>query len=946
MELRLIRNLILLLCASLTLGETAAPGAQREVWDGSNTRVLFLRSFSQGRPVMDRYIDGFVTELRKLGWNTDDIHIEALDSNGYYSPELRRIKSHYLAKAMEEHPPALVVTLQQPALNFLLGELSGYIAKQPLLIANGRLPERSRPTSQIVTQFASADYKRALQQGIELFPATKRVLVISGAGEQDVVSRAGVQAIADSFRGKLDFEFTNAMNLQDILARAASLPPDSLVLLGNLNQDVTGQRYSSYDANGYVMDVANAPVFTTFRYRVGEGVVGGVVNDTYAMGVQAAHCVYDHFRGGAPWPAGITKLPVQAHPAYDWKQLTRWKAHFDALPQDAELINVPPSLWRDYRNTTLATLGAIIVLLALSMALAFQSRRRLLAEKLHFAVARHRQAVLDNVADGIVTMNARGSIQSFNEAAARIFGVSQKDVIDQNICVLVPAFCEGPRDVERNDSFELAMQALVGNSKEMEGKRKDGAPFPLHFSVSQIIQDDRILYVGLFQDISERKKAEQEIQHLAYFDSLTQLPNRRLFLDRLAHALIAKRRSRQFGGLILVNIDHFKNLNDTLGHVWGDEMLREAARRLQKIVRAEDTVARLGSDEFVVMFENAGADADTSAKHADVVVAKILKSFQEKFDLAGQQFHGFSSLGVVIFGDDTLTSEVLMMQADMAMSHAKADGGNCHRFFDVNLQAKLTAHISLGNDLHRALERHEFFLLYQPQVDGNGDLVGVEALLRWHHPVRGVVPPSEFVPLAEQSGMVSDMGRWVMSAACTKLATWRGRPKFAGLTMAINVSALEFRHPQFVNHLFQVIDSTGVDPSRLKLELTESVMEDDLGSLAQKMNTIKQRGVGFSLDDFGTGYSSLSYLRQLPLDQLKIDKSFVADVKDDPNAAAIVRTIVALGKVMGMSIIAEGVETLAQQEFLLECGCHAFQGYLISKPLNEPGLQEILENGL
>jgi len=944
--MRVLRGLILWSCTSLALGATAAPDAKREIWDSSNARVLLLRSFSQGRPVMDRYIEGFVTELRRLGWNTDDVHIEALDSNGYYSPELRRIKSRYLAKALEEHPPAVLVTLQQPALNFLLNELPSYIARQPLLIANGRLPDKAQPTSQIVTQFASADYKRSLEEGIELFPKTKRVLVVSGAGEQDIVSRTGVVTIADSFRGRVDFEFTNTMSLQEILGRAASLPPDSLVLLGNLNQDATGERYSSYDANGLVMSVANAPVFTTFRYRVGEGVVGGVVHDTYAMGVQAARSVYGHFRGGEFWPSGVSKLPVSSSPVYDWEQLTRWKARFEALPQEAELINVPPSLWRDYRNTVLATFGAIVLLLSLLIALAFQSRRRRLAEKLHFEVAQHRQAILDNVADGIVTVDVHGCIQSFNEAAVRIFGISREKAVGQSICLFVPKLCEEQRDAAQEISVENAIRSILGHSSEMEGRRNESENFPLLLSVSEIKDGSSALYVGLIQDISERRKAEQEIQHLAYFDSLTQLPNRRLFLDRLGHALTASPRSRRFGSLILINIDHLKNLNDTLGHGWGDEMLRETSRRLKQVVRAEDTVARLGSDEFVVIFEDAGTDGDTVAGHAEVVALKILSSLRTKFYLAGQQFHCSASLGVVIFGDDSLTSEALLMQADMALAHAKSAGGNCHRFFDANLQAKLTARISLERDLHLALERDEFYLMYQPQIDELGSFVGVEALLRWLHPVRGVIPPSEFIPLAEQSGMVSDVGRWVMKTACNKLAEWRELPKYSGLTMAINVSALEFRHPQFVSHLFKVIDSTGLDPTRLKLELTESVMEDDLASLEKKMNAIRKRGVGFSLDDFGTGYSSLSYLRQLPLDQLKIDKSFVTDVQNDPNAAAIVRTIVALGKIMGMSIIAEGVETSAQKAFLLECGCHAFQGYLIAKPLNETDLREVLENRL
>jgi diguanylate cyclase (GGDEF)-like protein/PAS domain S-box-containing protein len=438
---------------------------------------------------------------------------------------------------------------------------------------------------------------------------------------------------------------------------------------------------------------------------------------------------------------------------------------------------------------------------------------------------------------------------------------------------------------------------------------------------------------GTNLDLTERKRAEAQIHHLAFYDGLTELPNRRFLVEQLRKALLGSTRSQMRGAVLFIDLDHFKELNDTMGHDVGDALLRQVAERLRACVRETDTVARLGGDEFVVMLENLHPDTAEAALEAERVGKKVLEALNRRYDIDGHPYHGTPSLGITLFDGQSEGVDALLRQADLAMYQAKAMGRNTMRFFDASMQASVDQRVALEADLREGLGRGELLLHYQPQLDASGAVVGAEALVRWQHPRRGLVPPAVFIPLAESTGLILPLGRWVLQQACEQLARWADRPETAGLSLAVNVSVHQFRDPGFVDQVLAVLSATQARPQALKLELTESVLADNIEDITRQMQQLKAHGVAFSLDDFGTGYSSLGYLKHLPLDQLKIDASFVRDVLTDPSDATIARIIITLARELQLSVIAEGVETQAQRDFLVHNGCAEFQGYLFARPM-------------
>jgi len=412
-------------------------------------------------------------------------------------------------------------------------------------------------------------------------------------------------------------------------------------------------------------------------------------------------------------------------------------------------------------------------------------------------------------------------------------------------------------------------------------------------------------------------------------------------MDRLQQTLAATTRGAREGAVLFIDLDHFKTLNDTHGHKMGDELLKEVAQRLSACVREADTVARLGGDEFVVLLDDLSDTPEDAAAQAESVGEKILSTIGLPFIIAGQEVRSTPSIGITMIGDRLTDLDETLRQADIAMYQAKAEGRNTMRFFDPELQAIIKARIQMEEDLRQGIKKDQFILYYQPQVERD-HVIGAEALIRWRHPERGMVFPTEFIPLAEETGLILDLGRWVLETACAQIAAWARRPETAHITLAVNVSARQFHQPDFVEEVLSVIERTAADPRKLKLELTESMLVDNVEDVIAKMTALRSHGLRFSLDDFGTGYSSLSYLKRLPLSQLKIDRSFVMDVLTDPNDAAIARTIIALGQSLGLKVIAEGVETEGQREFLASHGCHIYQGYLFSRPVTLEGFEEKL----
>ncbi|MFB9240493.1 EAL domain-containing protein [Massilia antarctica] len=543
--------------------------------------------------------------------------------------------------------------------------------------------------------------------------------------------------------------------------------------------------------------------------------------------------------------------------------------------------------------------------------------------------------------EAMMITDAKTVILRVNRAFSESTGYSSADVVGLTPHVL---------NSDRHDtSFFAAIWECIDRDGSWHGEiwdqRKNGEIFPNWLTITAVKNDDGVVtnYVSTQTDITTRKKAEEEIRLLAFFDTLTNLPNRRLLMDRLRQALATSSRSGRLGALMFIDLDNFKTLNDTLGHDQGDSLLRQVAERLPLCVRGGDTVARLGGDEFVVMLEELSEDSEQAATQAGTVGNQILEALNQPYILDGQEYRSTPSIGITLFSKRQNDIEELFKRADLAMYQAKAAGRNALRFFEPHMQAAVTAHVEMEAELRKALYKEEFILHYQAQVNREGQVTGAEALVRWNHPLHGLVPPGEFIPRAEESGLILPLGSWVLETACIQLARWACQPDTAALTMAVNVSSRQFRRPDFVQQLLDVLARTGADPHRLKLEITESLLLDDTEDIINKMKALQEHGVGFSLDDFGTGYSSLAYLKLLPLDQLKIDRSFVRDVLNDSNDAAIARTILALGHTLGLAVIAEGVETDAQRTFLAENGCNAYQGFLFSRPVPMKEFEILLE---
>ncbi len=532
--------------------------------------------------------------------------------------------------------------------------------------------------------------------------------------------------------------------------------------------------------------------------------------------------------------------------------------------------------------------------------------------------------------EGKAVTDAKGVYIKVNKAFTQITGYSAHEALGKNATLLD----SGVHDKEFHARVDASLQQTGGWQGEVWHKRKNGEIYPEWLTLTTVRNELGTVthYVASFSDITQRKAAEMEIEHLAFYDPLTRLPNRRLLTDRLQQALASSERNQRQGALLFLDLDNFKTLNDTHGHDKGDLLLQQVAQRLSDCIREGDTVARLGGDEFVVMLQDLSDAPADAAANAETVGEKILATLNRPYQLPGMEQHSSVSIGITLFCGQRDTIDELFKRADLALYQAKGAGRNALRFYDPEMQAAVAARAAMEVDLREGLAQQQFLLHYQPQIDAAGRLTGAEVLVRWNHPLRGLVSPMEFIPLAEDTGLILPLGRWVLEAACRQLALWETQPHSAPLNLAVNVSARQFYQPNFKDEVLGILDSTGARPDRLKLELTESLLVADVEGMITKMQELKSWGVGFALDDFGTGYSSLSYLKRLPLDQLKIDQGFVRDALTDPNDAAIIQTIVALGHSMGLSVIAEGVETQAQRDFLARSGCYHYQGYLFGRP--------------
>lgn len=546
--------------------------------------------------------------------------------------------------------------------------------------------------------------------------------------------------------------------------------------------------------------------------------------------------------------------------------------------------------------------------------------------------------------EGMVIIDVDHIILRVNKAFTNITGYTAEDVVGKNACILQSSL--------QNNDFYKTMWEHINNTGSWEGEiisqRKNGDIYPEYLTITAVKdQSDMIThYVKTLTDITQRKSAAEEIERLAFYDPLTNLPNRRLLLDRLNLALASSHTNNRKGALLFIDLDNFKTLNDTLGHDRGDLLLQQVAARLSACIRESDTVARLGGDEFVIMLEDLSAQTVEAVNQAEAVGNKIIANINAPFLLAQLDYLCTSSIGATLFNGHEQTVDELLKQADIAMYQAKISGRNALRFFDQQMQDIITARVSLENELRKALGRQQFQLYYQIQVDDSHQPLGAEALLRWSHPDRGMVSLPDFIPLAEETSLIQPIGQWVLETACAQLKKWQQMPFTSGLILSVNVSARQFFQTDFVALVLAAIKRHDINPMLLKLELTESTLLDHIEDTIHIMNILRKTGIRFSLDDFGTGYSSLQYLKVLPLDQLKIDQSFVRDIVVDNGDQAIVRTIIAMAASLNLHVIAEGVETKEQRQLLLNNGCTNIQGYLFSEPLPIAEFEALLKQGI
>ena len=641
---------------------------------------------------------------------------------------------------------------------------------------------------------------------------------------------------------------------------------------------------------------------------------------------------YTWFNPATGKPANKTAL-VQNYAPWGWTVLATVFDDELKATLSTEMTNQAEGNSRRHWQLALVVLGALGIGLAGSLWFSRWSGdlfRSYHAERQRAEADQRIAAIAFESQEGMFVTDAHSTILRVNQSFTEITGYTAEEAIGKT-----PSLLSSGR---HDRKFYAAIWASLNRDGAWRGeiwnRRKNGAVYPEWLTITAVRASNGQIthYVSTLVDYSQRKADEEAIRQLAFYDGLTHLPNRRLLMDRLQQALASSARTHNHGAVMFIDLDNFKYINDTLGHHHGDLLLQEVARRLQGAVRECDTVARLGGDEFVVMLENLSAQPQEAASHVQTVTQKILNVLGQSYSLAGNDINNSCSIGVALFCEHQVNAEDLMKHADLAMYQAKSAGKNTLRFFDPSMQAAVMQRVALEKDLRCALHRQEMKLLYQPQVHLDGQLLGAEALVRWQHPKHGMVSPADFIPLAEESGLILPLGLWVLEEVCKQLALWAGQPERSHLTLAVNVSGRQLRLPDFVPQVQAVIERTGAPPERLKLELTESLLLEDKEDTIVKMTALRAVGVQFSLDDFGTGYSSLAYLKRLPLDQLKIDQSFVQEMVTEPRDAAIVRAIVSLAESLELSVVAEGVETAEQRDCLARNGCHAYQGYLYGRP--------------
>ena len=1051
--MRRLGPLLLLLLALAAWGDPAtAPAAGAAQAAGKH--ILLLYSYGHPGKGVQVFDEGLTAALNSGGIRESSLYYEHLDLGRSTEPGYAQRLRDFLLQKYRQRQVDLIITVQQPARNFLLREAQALAPEATVITLQAPLPSAAEAGKRrVLADLPRFDIKGTLEAALQLFPDSRHLLLVAGASDADRKMAAEAGTIAAAWQDRLSIEDSGEASLDQLLQRVAALPPRSIILFTQYNRDSGGRTLLSYEAEAMIAAAANAPVFGLYDFNLRNGGIGGSVSSVRALGEATGHLALQVLAGKYSFAQQVTAIEQPFQRIFDWQQIQRWGGDASRLPPDSVILNRSPSFWQRYGDYVSVVILVIIAQFTTIAALLISRRRRRQAEKaveeseaiLGAAIADAPHLIMLHAEDGQVIKISRKWLEitgytreelataaswlnlaygpgnekiawgikklfSINEAKRggefeirtrsgeiRIWDfmnaplppladgrrvvmsmaqditeakqneinrsalLAEKEAIFQNAVVGIAmlrhraiitcnrrleelfGYAPGTLNGQRTrmfwpteDSYEAfgerayaALARDLSYSEELVMRRADGSTF--WASVTGRALDPSRPQEGsiwIYNDINERKLAEEKVQFLAYHDALTGLPNRLLAQDRFGQAMAFADRGKSKLALLFLDLDHFKTINDSLGHAVGDALLKQVAQRLAECVRETDTISRQGGDEFIVLLPDL-ADAEATAP----VLLKMLERLQAPFYADNNELATSVSIGIAIYPDDGNDFETLQKKADTAMYRAKDAGGNIYRFFDEQMNVEAVEHLSLRNGLRRALERDELVLHYQPQINlRSGKVVGAEALIRWRHPELGMMAPGRFIPIAEESRLIIPIGEWVLREACRQAVAWR-QEGLPALTMAVNLSAVQFKRGDLEQTVISALESSGHDPAALELEMTESILIGNSSAALATVTRLKSMGITISIDDFGTGYSSLSYLKRFAVDKLKIDQSFVRDLATDPEDAAIVLAIVQMAKSLGLTTIAEGVEDEAMLKRLRLYQCDEAQGYLFARPM-------------
>ena len=1055
----------------LLFGCYAAPLGAQEISSTSPQsqpkNILLLYSYGHGGKGVGVFDEGFLSAMDAAGVKVNNLFFEYLDlERTKDDPQYRPLLRSLLHKKYANRKIDLIITVQQPALQFLLQEGREIAAAAPAITLQAAVPTVDEAHGRtIVSQLARFDIQGTLERALELFPDTRHVMVVSGNSEADRKMAAEAARVATRWQDKLQFEYPHELAMDALLQRVAHLPPHSIVLFTQYNRDIAGRITTAYEVEGMLAKAANAPVFGLYDFNLRNGGIGGSVISVRMLGANTARTALDILDGKLALREPVTSIDNPVAPMFDWSQIERWGGDASRLPGHSVFVNRMPSFWQQYQFYVIA---AVVFVLAQSLMIAgllvnmrhrrraeqalreseqrlalatrfsgvgiwdwdlatdtlvwedsmfdlYQIRRQDFAGayaawhacvhpqdmerttgEVEAALAgnkpfdtefrvtlpsgaiRHIHAVAQVLRDGQDKprrmIGANWDITPQKEAeeelqiAASFFHASSEGMLvadaDNRIIAINPAFTQmtgyrieelagqtprmfksGRHDDEFYREMWHALQTCGKWRGEIWDRNKNGMVVAKRLAINTIYHEDGSVHrrIALSSDITDKKRVEETIWRQANYDALTGLPNRSLFRDRLAQEIKKAQRGNHTLALLFIDLDHFKEVNDTLGHDLGDKLLAEAAQRISACVRESDTVARLGGDEFTIVLPDLSETA-----RVDQVAQALLHALAQPCVLRGESVYVSASIGITLYPHDVTDIDALLKNADQAMYVAKQKGRNGFSYFIASMQESAQERQHLIRDLRGALAAGQLEVHFQPIVElASGRIHKAEALLRWRHPARGMVSPAQFIPLAEDTGLIHDIGDWVFrEAAQLAKRIIDADGNIEPVQISVNKSPRQFVHGHTQRAWIRHLDEIGLPAEYLAIEITEGLLLEARAEVMDKLVLLRDSGMQISLDDFGTGYSAMGYLRTFSIDFLKIDQSFVRDMTTEPGDWAIVEAIIVMAHRLGLKVIAEGVETAAQRDWLITAGCDYAQGYLFARPMPAAAFEALLQDAM